>query len=76
MLIYQMNLNKKYQASIMNSTREIDVSIYLYITALCSLTDRLMDKSLIENIYIHQTNLHKRKQTDIRTYGRTFVIIE
>ena len=58
-----MNHHKKYQSSIVNSTREIDVSIYICIH-LCPLQP---DGQIINRIYEHQSDesSQKKNQTSI-----------
>ena len=58
MLIYEINLHKKYQSSIINSTREIDVSLYIY-------TLLPFDGQIINRLDVHQSDesSHKKNQT-------------
>ena len=64
MPILQIDLHKKYQSSIENSTREIDVSICIYIHDLCSLTDKLSIES----------DLYLKKQTR-KSYFCIFIFL-
>ncbi len=61
MLIDQSNFNTKTnQASILNSTRDIQVSICLHF-CFCSLTNRRTDYLIIEQMLIDQKNLYKKE---------------
>ncbi len=77
MLMYQINLHKK-QASVVNSIREINVSIYIYtyIYAFCSQADKLTDKLSIEKMLINQTSLHKIKNQTSKLKSSFFTLTE
>ena len=69
MVIDQRYLHKKRYTSILNSRREINVSIFVMF-AFCSLTDRLTGKSFVEYILIYERNVYRKNQTSILIIGR------
>ena len=70
-----MKVDKKERAkskdnSTIKFTKPFNYYKIFYIYVFCSLTDRQMDKIIIEYMLIYERNMHRKNQTSILISGR------